>query len=62
MENTASITKLFDSLDQSEKKLRTGQLEIISSLKKQFKRDKTLSHQQISILEDIKRFLPFQKT
>lgn len=62
MENAESIKKLFYNLDQSEKKLRPGQLEIIKSLKKQFKSEKSLSHSQIGILEDIQRFLLFYNT
>lgn len=61
MENAASIQSLFDCLDQSEKQLKPGQIDFIKSLKKQFARNKTLSHSQIAALEDINRYLPFHK-
>ena len=56
MENTA-IKELFDSLYLCEKQLTAGQMEFINSVQKQFRRDKTLSEKQLSVLREIRKFI-----
>ena len=57
MENTIAVFELLDSLYLCEKQLTPSQLEFIQSVKKQFKRDKTLSEKQIKILKEIRKYL-----
>lgn len=57
MENTVLVNEIFDFLYLREKQLTSSQLEFIRSVKKQFKRDKTLSEKQIKILKEIRKYL-----
>ena len=57
MENTVLVNEIFDFLYLREKQLTSSQLEFIQSVKKQFKRDKTLSEKQIKILKEIRKYL-----
>jgi len=52
------IKELFDFLYVNERQLTAGQMDFIQGCKKQFSRTKQLSEKQISVLNDIKQFLP----
>jgi len=54
---TARIKGAFDSLYLCEKQLTAGQLNFIESCKKQFRRKKTLSDRQLTILGEIKKWI-----
>jgi len=55
------IKELFDFLYVNERQLTAGQMDFIQGCKKQFARTKQLSEKQISVLKDIKQFLPAQE-
>jgi hypothetical protein len=55
------IKETFDFLYLSEKLLTAGQADFIKGAKRQFTRNKALSDKQISVLSEIKRFLPAQE-
>lgn len=58
MENMAAIKEIFDSLYLCEKQLTAGQMQFINSVQKQFRRDKTLSEKQLSVLREIRKNIP----
>jgi hypothetical protein len=59
--NTAAIKELFDSFYLDEKNLTSAQLAFVEGAKKYFSRNRELSDRQISVLRDIKKYLPTQK-
>ena len=61
MENRVEIKELFDALYLCEGELTPGQTDFIRGAKKQFHKTKELSDRQISVLREIKRFLPSEE-
>ena len=60
VENQAEIRDLFDYLYLNRRNLSRSQLSFCESTQKQFRRDKSLSEKQITILREIKKYLPMQ--
>jgi hypothetical protein len=63
MENSAEIKEvknLFKSLFLNRRNLSRAQLSFCESAQHQFKKSKQLSDKQVSILREIKKFLPGQ--
>lgn len=58
----AYIKDLFDTLYLNESKLTPGQTDFVDSVKKQFKKSKSVSDKQIEVLRDIKKSLQFNKS
>jgi hypothetical protein len=53
--------ELFDFLYLSIHHLTTGQMNLIASMKKQFRRNGELSEKQFEVLREIKKYLPIQE-
>jgi len=59
-EKNVKIKETFDKLYLNEKQLTAGQLQFIDGCKKHFKRYGELSEKQITVLNDIRKYLPAQ--
>ena len=58
----AYVKDLFDTLYLNESKLTPGQTDFVDSVKKQFKKSRSVSEKQIEILRDIKKSLLLNKS
>jgi len=56
-QNGIRIKEAFDYLHIHRRDMTGAQMQLIDSMKRQFRRNKTLSEKQIKVLTDIKKYL-----